>query len=256
MNLIFDSHAHYDDMAFNEDRDAVLESLAENGVGKVMEIAAEAGNIERMLGMVAKYDFMYAACGVHPTEVYELADSDIHIVENNLSNEKVKAIGEIGLDYHYDDTDKAKQAFWFERQIELAKKHSMPIVVHSRDAAADTLDMIKACNAGANGGVIHCFSYEKEMTKIYMDMGFYIGVGGVVTFPKSRKLKEIVEMMPMDLMLIETDCPYLAPDPRRGRRNDSRLLKYVVSEIAQIKGIDEDEVRRITAGNACRLYRI
>jgi len=256
MNYIFDSHAHYDDHAFDEDREEILSGLFENGVSKVMDVSARADEIDRVLKLAEQYDFMYASAGVHPSEIYELSREDLKVVENALSHPKVKAVGEIGLDYHYEDTIKSVQKDWFEMQIELAKKHNLPIIVHSRDAAADTYDIIKSTNARDVGGVIHCFSYEIEMAKLYMDMGFYIGVGGVVTYKNGRKLKEIVEYMPMDLMLLETDCPYLPPTPHRGERNFSGYLNYVVDEISALKGIDQDEIRGVTFENACRMYRI
>ncbi len=256
MHKIFDTHAHYDDHAFDKDRKALLLGLLDNGVEYVMNVSARVDEIKNSIVFAETYDFFYAAVGVHPSEVYELTDEDFAYIENSLQHRKVKAVGEIGLDYHYEDTKKDLQKEWFVRQIELAKKHNLPIIVHSRDAAADTLDIIKETSAKDVGGVIHCFSYEKEMAKIYLDMGFYIGIGGVITFKNSRKLIEVVEMMPMDRMLLETDCPYLAPEPFRGGRNDSTLLKYVVTKIAEIKNIGEDEVRRITSENAKRMYKI
>lgn len=256
MNAIFDSHAHYDDHAFDEDRTQVLAGLKDAGVDKVMNISARLDELGSMLNMAEQWDFMWVSAGVHPSETYELAGEDLRQVEQALSHPKVKAIGEIGLDYHYDDTDRKCQKDWFVSQIELARKHGLPIVVHSRDAAADTLDIIKQTHAADMGGVIHCFSYGLEMAKLYMDMGFSIGVGGVLTFKNARKLKEIVEYMPMDLLLLETDCPYLAPTPFRGKRNDSGYLRYVVEEVERLKGVEADEVRRITNENACRLYRI
>ena len=256
MNLIFDSHAHYDDHAFYKDREEILSGLLKNGVDKVMNISAKLEDIEKVVSLANNYDFIWASVGVHPSEIYELKKEDLKVVSDALSNSKVKAIGEIGLDYHYDDTDKIKQADWFEMQIELAKKNNLPIVVHSREAAADTLDIIKQTHADSVGGVIHCFSYEKEMAKIYLDMGFYIGVGGVVTYKNARKLKEVVKYMPMEKMLLETDCPYLAPTPHRGERNDSSMIKFVVSEISGLKGMDEDYIRKVTNENAQRLYKI
>ena len=257
MDLIFDTHAHYDDEAFNEDREELLSGLFGNGVGTIVDISANFEGIPDVLALAEKYDFLYAAVGVHPSEVYDLADRDIDRVEQYaVSGKKVVAVGEIGLDYHYPDTDKEKQQKWFAMQIDLAKRIGLPIVVHSRDAAKDTLDMIRAEGAKETGGVIHCFSYEWEMAKLYLDMGFYIGIGGVVTFKKSRKLKEIAEKIPMEQLLLETDCPYLAPEPFRGRRNNSSLLRYVVETIAELRNMDPEDVIRITAENARRFYRI
>jgi len=256
MHYIFDSHAHYDDHAFDNDREQLLNGLKDQGVDKVMNIAARLDEIPDMLALVHAHDFMWASTGVHPSETYELKKEDIAYIEETVADPKVKAVGEIGLDYHYDDTDKACQRDWFVSQIELARRHSLPIVVHSRDAAADTFDILSQIHADDVGGVIHCFSYELEMAKRFLDKGFYIGVGGVLTFKNARKLKEIVQYMPMDRLLIETDCPYLAPSPHRGERNDSSYLRYVVDEVERLKGVEADEVRRITNENACRMYRI
>ena len=256
MELIFDSHAHYDDHAFDKDREELLAGLSSNGVGYVMNVSARLDEMKASADLAEKYDFIYASAGVHPTEVYELADGDISEIEKALSHPKVKAVGEIGLDYHFNDTDKAKQKKWFEMQADLALKHKMPVIIHSRDAASDTLEMVKAMGLRDAGGVMHCFSYEPEMAKIYLDMGFYIGVGGVVTFKNARKLKETVAYMPMDRMLLETDCPYMAPTPHRGERNDSTLIKYVADEIAGIKNMKAEAVIAITTENAMRMYGI
>ena len=256
MELIFDTHAHYDDAAFQEDREEILSGLSDHGVGFVVDVSAALDGIPNVLALAQQYDFIYSAVGVHPTETYELETADIQKVEQYATEpaNKVVAIGEIGLDYHYPDTQKEKQKEWFAMQIDLAKRLHMPILVHSRDAAADTLDLIKAENARDAGGVLHCFSYEPEMAKIYTDMGFYIGIGGVVTFKNARKLKEVAVQMPMELMLLETDCPYLAPEPFRGRRNDSSLIKYVAETIASLRGMSAEDVICITAENARRFY--
>lgn len=256
MSYIFDSHAHYDDRAFDADRHELLASLLEKGVDKVMNVSASLEGLKPMLELVHQYDFMWASTGVHPSDTYELSRSDIKEFEAAIKDPKVKAVGEIGLDYHFEDTNKPCQVDWFVDQIEMAKKHNLPIIVHSRDAAADTLDIIKQTHADNVGGVIHCFSYAVDMAKIYMDLGFHIGVGGVLTFKNAKKLKEIVEYMPMDLLLLETDCPYMAPTPFRGERNDSSFLSYVVDAVCSLKNMDADDVRRITNENACRLYRI
>lgn len=256
MEMIFDSHAHYDDHAFDEDREELLAGLSSNGVGYVMNVSSQLDEMKNSLALADKYDFIYASAGVHPSEVYELQNTDIAEVEKALSHPKVMAVGEIGLDYHFDDTDKAKQENWFEMQSDLAVRHKLPVIIHSRDAAADTLEMVKAFGLRETGGVMHCFSYEVEMARIYLDMGFYLGVGGVLTFKNARKLKEVVEYMPMDAMLLETDCPYMAPTPHRGERNDSTMIKYVVDEICRIKNMSAEDVVRITEENAKRMYKI
>ena len=192
MGRIFDSHAHYDDKAFDRDREEILSGLFKQGVGTVVNICASLDGIPKVLALSEKYDFVYAAVGVHPTEVYERKGREIEEVEHfAVSSEKVVAIGETGLDYHYPDTEKDRQKKWFAMQIDLAKRLKLPMVIHSRDAAKDTLDMIRAEGVKDVGGVMHCFSYEPEMAKIYTDMGFYLGIGGVVTF-KRKKNKEIL----------------------------------------------------------------
>ncbi len=256
MNLIFDSHAHYDDHAFDEDRDRLLAGLALNGVGKVVDVSARLEDIPRILKLAGEYDFLYASTGIHPSETGELTESNFTEVEAALDDPKVVAVGEIGLDYHYDDTDKPVQKKWFAAQIDMALRRKYPVIIHSRDAAADTLDMMKALGARDAGGVIHCFSYEREMARQYLDMGFYLGIGGVLTYKNARKLKEIVDYMPLERILLETDCPYLAPEPFRGKRNDSTLIKYVVEVISGLKNIHKDEIIGQTAANACRMYRI
>ncbi len=256
MNLIFDSHAHYDDHAFDEDRDRLLAGLALNGVGKVVDISARFEDIPRILKLTKDYDFIYAAMGVHPSELAGLDDDEFAEIEKTLSDPKVVAVGEIGLDYHYEDTDKPVQKEWFVKQIDLAKRHGMPLVLHSRDAAKDTLDIVKAENARDAGGVMHCFSYEKEMAREYLDMGFYLGIGGVLTYKNARKLVEVAEYMPVERILLETDCPYLSPVPHRGERNDSTNIKYVVEALSAIKNMPAGDIIRITAENACRMYRI
>ena len=256
MELIFDTHAHYDDEAFREDREEILSGLCERGVGRVVDVSASLPGIPSVLSLARRYDFIYAAVGVHPTETYDLQEDDLQQVEQYAADpeNKVVAIGEIGLDYHYPDTQKEKQKDWFAMQIDLAKRIQRPIIVHSRDAAKDTLDLMKAEGAQEAGGVLHCFSYEPEMAKIYTDMGFYIGIGGVVTFKNARKVKEIAAQMPLELLLLETDCPYLAPEPFRGRRNDSAMIHYVAETIAALRQMDKEDVIRITRQNACRFY--
>jgi TatD DNase family protein len=203
-----------------------------------------------------KYSFVYGAVGVHPSDTEELTETLIDWLEEVAKKPKVVAIGEIGLDYHWDEPAKEVQKHWFNRQLELARKVSLPVVIHSRDAAKDTLDIMKEQKAEELGGVIHCFSYGVEMAKEYLNMGFYLGIGGVLTFTNAKKLKEVVSYMPMDRMVLETDCPYLAPVPNRGKRNSSLNLPYVVKAISELKGISEEEVVAVTNKNARDMYHI
>ena len=254
--MIFDTHAHYDDDAFDEDREELLGSMQANGVGKIVNIGASLNSCKQTIELMQKYDFVYGAIGVHPNEVEELSEESFAQLKEWCKSEKCVAVGEIGLDYYYDEPTPEIQKKWFIRQLNLAREISKPVVIHSRDAAKDTIDIMKEQHAEKIGGVVHCFSYTKETAKIMLDMGFYIGIGGVLTFKNGVKLKEAADFIPMDRIVLETDCPYLAPVPFRGKRNSSLYLPYVVSTLAEIKGISEEEVRRITWENAHRMYRM
>jgi TatD DNase family protein len=203
-----------------------------------------------------RYDFIYAAAGVHPSEVYSLKEEDIDWLRETAKHPKVVAIGEIGLDYHYEDTVREVQKDWFVRQLALAREVKLPVCIHSREAAQDTLDIMRAAKSEQIGGVIHCFSYGWDMAKIYLDMGFYLGIGGVVTFKNAKKLKEVVQKAPMERLVLETDAPYLAPVPHRGERNVSSNLQYVAEEIATLRDMTPEEVIRITEENGRKLYHI
>ncbi len=252
--MIIDTHAHYDDKAFEEDRAEVLQSMQTAGVGRIVNIGSSLGACKRTLQLMEQYDFIYGALGIHPTDSGELTESDIEWIKEKCALEKCVAVGEIGLDYYWDEPDREIQKKWFVRQLELAREVKLPVVIHSRDAAQDTVDIMKAEKAQDMGGVVHCYSYSRELAKTFLDMGFYFGIGGVVTFNNGRKLKEVVEYLPMDRMVLETDSPYLAPVPFRGKRNDSRKLIHVVEQIAQIKGISIEEVQQTTTQNAYNLY--
>jgi TatD DNase family protein len=253
--MIYDTHAHYDDEAFQEDRDDLLKSLPHSGIGRVVNIGASLTSCVETMELAAQYPFMYAALGVHPSECGELTDRSMEWLKDQLSFEKCVAVGEIGLDYHYPDPSSALQKKWFSCQLNLARQSGLPVVIHSREAAKDTIDIMQEEKAGDIGGVMHCFSYGKEIAKQVLQMGFYIGIGGVLTFTNGRKLKEAAEYIPIDSIVLETDCPYLAPVPNRGKRNSSLYLPYVVEALAQIKHLTPDQVEEFTWQNACRLYR-
>ena len=254
--LIFDTHTHYDDKAFDTDREELLTGLREKGIGWLVNVGADMASSRTALMLAEKYDFVYAALGVHPTETGELTEKDMDWIRQQSTHKKVVAIGEFGLDYHWKKPDPPVQKKWFLRQIKLAQEVKLPIIIHSRDAAAETMEILTETKAYDCGGVIHCYSYSPEMAKEYVDMGFYIGIGGVVTFKNSKKLKLVAEEIPLERIVLETDCPYLAPEPNRGKRNDSSNLLYVVREIARLRGITEEELLRQTTENARRLYRI
>lgn len=254
--MIFDTHAHYDDDAFDEDREQLLGSLQGHGIEMVVNVGASIQSTKNTLELVKQYPFVYGAVGVHPSHTDELNEDLLNWLEHVSLGEKIVAIGEIGLDYYWDEPDRAIQKEWFIKQLNLAKKVKLPIIIHSRDAAQDTLTIMKAEKAEEIGGVIHCFSYGTEMAREYLNMGFYLGIGGVLTFQNAKKLKEVVEYVPLESIVLETDCPYLSPVPNRGKRNSSMNLTYVVDAISSIKGISRDEVLRVTNQNARKLYRL
>lgn len=279
--MIFETHTHFDDKAFDADRDEAIKNAIDSGVGKIVNVGASMNSSKTSVELAAKYAEIYAAVGVHPEDCKDLTEKDMDILKgyalvwnenlfddncNGIDKEnktnkgtkvnKVVAIGEIGLDYYWDEPERDIQKKWFARQLQLAKEVNLPIIVHSRDAAKDTLDIIKSEHAGTTGGVIHCFSYGVEMAREYLDMGYYIGVGGVVTFKNGKKLKDVVEYTPIDRIVTETDSPYLAPVPNRGKRNTSANIPFIIEEIAKIKGISAQEVEQVTFENAMKLYRM
>lgn len=254
--MIFDTHAHYDDEAFDSDRDALLRGLPEAGIGRVVNIAASPESIDDCLELAHKYDHVYCALGIHPEHCAEMTEDLLEEIREKLRDEKAVAVGEIGLDYYWPEPDPEIQRYWFARQLQLAAEVNMPVVIHSREAAADTMRIMKENHAERIGGVVHCYSYSAEMAAEFVKMGFYIGVGGVVTFKNARKLVEVTDRIPLEHLLLETDCPYLAPVPFRGKRNSSMYLPYVVAKIAEIKGVSEEEVIRVTERNAEKMYRL
>lgn len=256
MTGIFDTHAHYDDQAFDEDREALLLELPKQGIERVVNIGASLESSKRSLWLAEAYDYIYAAIGVHPSETGELSEDALLWLKDQCSHEKCVAVGEIGLDYYWEEPEHKVQKEWFARQLALAGELSLPVVIHSRDAAKDTIDLMTAENARDIGGVIHCYSYTKETARIFLEMGFYFGIGGVLTFKNAKKLKEAVEYIPLDRIVLETDCPYLAPEPNRGRRNSSLNLPYVAEALAQLKGISEEDLRAALWENAMKLYRL
>mgnify|MGYP002770749676 FL=1 len=253
---IFETHAHYDDKAFDEDRNIVLEEMHAGGVEYIVNVGCSMPNSRSIVEFVKQYDFLYGTVGVHPEDAAGLTETDMTELKELSKREKILAIGEIGLDYYYEEETKELQKKWFAAQLDVAKRRKLPVIIHSRDAAKDTLDIMRAEHNGQTGGVIHCFSYGVEMAREYLNMGYYIGVGGVVTFKNGKKLKEVVAYTPLDRIVLETDAPYLAPVPYRGKRNCSLYLTNVAEEIATIKGVDVDTVYETTFANAKRLYQM
>lgn len=254
--MIFDTHAHYDDSAFDEDREELLRGMEKNGIGTIVNIGADMRSSAATVALTERYPFLYGAVGVHPSETSSLKESDMEQLKRYSAHPKIVAVGEIGLDYHYPDTDREVQQHWFVRQLALAREVRLPVVIHSRDAASDTMRIMKEQRCEEIGGVAHCFSYSKELALQYVDMGFYIGVGGVITFDNAKKLAEAVKAVPLEKIVLETDAPYLSPAPERGSRNHSGKLPLVVKRLAAFKGVTEQELIRITEENARRLYRI
>lgn len=254
--MIFDSHAHYDDAQFDEDRMDVLSHLKDAGVAKVVNISNGWDDLLKTLELIKQVPFLYGTVGIHPCKVSELNDERMEQMRDFCSRDKIVAVGEIGLDYYWMSDPKEVQKEWFIRQLRLAKEVNLPVVIHSRDASQDTFDIMKAEHAGTTGGVIHCYSGSVEMAREYVKMGYFLGIGGVVTFKNSKTLKKVAAEIPLEHIVIETDCPYLAPTPYRGKRNSSAYLPMVVEEIARLRGISTEEVERVTYENAMRLYSI
>lgn len=253
--MIFDSHSHYDDQAFDGDRDTVLATLKDKNVGDIIAVAAAWDSFDKIQDICSKYSFAHPAIGIHPENACDLTLARRDELKHIIKEMKAVAIGEIGLDYHYPEPSKEIQQDVFTYQLELAKELDLPIIVHARDAAEDTLDLIQK-HCPERKGVIHCFSSSFEMAAQYVNMGFYIGIGGVVTFKNSKKLKDVASRIPLSSILLETDCPYMAPVPHRGERNDSSLIQYVAEEIASLRGITAEEVIQVTEQNARTLFNL
>lgn len=254
--MIFDTHAHYDDEAFDKDREELLDSMPRYGIGNIIDVSSTVKSVDQVLELAEKYPFIHAAVGIHPNETGELNEERFEWLKGKAKQPKNVAVGEIGLDYYWETPDHETQKLWFERQIELAWELELPMIIHSRDAANDTYAIMKAAKADAIGAIIHCFSYSVEQARQYLNMGFYLGIGGVITFTNGRKLKEVVAYAPLEQLVLETDCPYLAPVPFRGKRNSSLYLPHVVEEIARIKNVDPETVIKVTEENAKKFYRM
>ena len=254
MTGIFDTHSHYADSAFDEDREQVLRELPGKGVKLVMLAASGMEDSAENSRLSKEYDYIYAAAGVHPESVDETpADYIGRLKDMIAANEKIKAIGEIGLDYHYEGYDREKQIRFFREQLELAAELDMPVIVHSRDAVEDTVEILREYRPK---GVVHCFSGSAETAKEILRLGMYIGFTGVLTFKNAKKALKALAEVPMDRLLMETDCPYMAPEPFRGRRCDSAMIAYTAAKAAEIKGMTTQELIDITCRNGMTMYGI
>lgn len=254
--MLIDSHAHLDSRRFDGDREETIRRAREAGVERIINIGFDRNTIPTTLELAERHSFIYAAIGWHPVESIHMREEDLAWIESLAAHEKVVAIGEIGLDYHWDTSPKEVQHQVFREQIRLAKRLGLPVVIHNRDAHADVVRLLKEENAGEVGGVMHCFSGSWEIAKMCLDMNFYISFGGPVTFKNARVPKEVLAKVPLDRLMIETDCPYLAPEPYRGKRNEPAYVSLVADAAAQIKGIDRDELVNITGQNSLNCFRI
>lgn len=255
-SMLFDTHVHVNAEQFNEDLEDVIERAQEAGVNNMVVVGFDRPTITRAMELIETYDFMYAAVGWHPVDAIDMTEEDLKWIEDLSSHPKVVAIGEMGLDYHWDKSPKAIQMEVFRKQIRLAKKVGLPIIIHNREATADIVNILKEEEASEVGGIMHCFSGSAETAMECIDMNFYISLGGPVTFKNAKKPKEVAAAVPLDRLLIETDCPYLAPHPYRGKRNEPSYVKLVAEQIAEIKQLSVEEVSQATTDNAKKLFGI
>lgn len=253
--MLFDTHVHYDDEQFDADRAEVLKSLKTYGVGSIVNIGSSMKTSRTSVALAEKYDFVYAAVGVHPSETDGLCEADMNELKRLAANPKVRAIGEIGLDYHYpDDVAPPVQKKWLERQLELAKELDMPVVIHDRESKGECLEILKKHRI--SNGVVHCFSGSAETAREILKLGMMISFTGVLTFKNARRAVEACAAIPLDRLMIETDCPYMSPEPHRGERNFSGYVEFVARKMAEIKGVSYEEIAEITTRNAKRFYGI
>jgi TatD DNase family protein len=254
--MLFDTHAHLNATQFEEDLEEVIQRAQDAGVSHVVVVGFDRETITRAMQLTEAYDFIYAAVGWHPVDAIDMKDEDLEWIEELAAHPKVVAIGEMGLDYYWDKSPKDVQKEVFRKQIRLAKKVKLPIIIHNRDATQDIVDILREENASEVGGIMHCFSGSVETAKECIEMNFLISLGGPVTFKNAKKPKEVATALPLEKLLIETDCPYLTPHPFRGKRNEPSYVKLVAEEIANIKGLTYEEVAKITSDNAKKLFNI
>jgi TatD DNase family protein len=254
--MLFDSHAHLDASKFDKDREFVINRAIANNVEYIMNPGADFESSVKAIELAEEYDFIYAAVGVHPHDADTLDESMLSLLKSMAKKVKVKAIGEIGLDYYYDNSPRDIQKHWFRRQLQMAKELEMPVIIHDRDANQDVFDILNEEKSFETGVLLHCYSGSAELAKEYVKRGAYISIAGPVTFKNARKLVEVVETIDLDHLMIETDSPYLTPEPFRGKRNESSYVEHVARKIADIKGISYDEVCEATKRNAKKFFDI
>jgi len=254
--MLFDSHAHIDGERFDQDREVVIKRAKDNGVHFIMNPGVDLESSKKAIALAEKYEGIYAAVGYHPHEAKLMDDTLLQLLKSMANHEKVRAIGEIGLDYHYDHSPRKVQKEWFIKQLRLAKTLKLPVIIHDRDANADTLAILKKEEAFKNGVLMHCYSGSKELAMEYISLGAYISLAGPVTFKNAKKPKAVAKVVPLDRIMIETDAPYLTPEPNRGKRNESAYVEYVCNQIAEIKEISFDAVAKATTENAKQFFKI
>jgi TatD DNase family protein len=254
--MLFDTHAHLNAEEYNDDLEEVLSRAQEAGVSNMVIVGFDRPTIERAMELVERYDFLYASVGWHPVDAIDMTEEDLAWIERLSSHSKVVALGEMGLDYHWDKSPKDIQKEVFRKQIRLARKVKLPIIIHNREATADILEILKEEKAEEVGGIMHCFSGSPEVARECINMNFYISLGGPVTFKNAKKPKEVALEVPLEKLLIETDCPYLTPHPFRGKRNEPGYVKLVAEQIAEIKGLSYEEVAETTTKNAKKFFGI
>lgn len=254
--MLFDTHAHYNDEQFDTDIDEVLSSMPENNVGLIMNPATKVSEFDEVIGMCDKYPFVYGAVGVHPEEVHTADEHTIEEIIKAARQPKIKAIGEIGLDYYWVKDNKEIQKYWLGMQVDIARELKLPVIIHDREAHEDTLKVLKEHKVWECGGVFHCYSGSAQMLPEILDWGMYIGFGGALTFKKAQRPVAAAAAVPLDRLVIETDSPYMAPVPMRGKRNSSLYVHYVAQKIAEIKGMSEEQIESITFENGKKLYGI
>ncbi|MFS0784133.1 TatD family hydrolase [Bacillus sp. 1P06AnD] len=254
--MLIDTHVHLNAEQYNEDLTEVIERAKEQGVDKMVVVGFDAETIKRAIELVEEYPFLYASVGWHPVDAIDMTEEDLKWLEELASHPKVVALGEMGLDYHWDKSPKDIQKEVFRKQIALAKRVNLPIIIHNREATQDIVNILKEEGADEVGGIMHCFSGSEEIAEECMKMNFYISFGGPVTFKNARNVKEVAAQIPLDRLLVETDCPYLTPHPYRGKRNEPGYVKLVAEEIASLKGLPFEEIAAATTENAKKLFGI
>lgn len=254
--MLFDTHAHLNALQYEDDVKEVIQRALDEGVSEIVVVGFDRETITRAMELTEQYEFIYAAVGWHPVDAIDMTDEDLKWIKELAAHPKVVAIGEMGLDYYWDKSPKDVQKEVFRKQIALAKEVKLPIIIHNRDATADVVTILQEEGASEVGGIMHCFTGSLEVAKQCMDMNFYISFGGPVTFKNAKKPKEVVKEIPLDRLLIETDCPYLTPHPFRGKRNEPSYVKYVAEEIAKLKDLTYEEIAKVTSKNGKKIFGI